>query len=399
MIHQKLNKNRRGAAVPPSQLHPEGSCPGRVTRGRRRGQRGDLQAGRATLRRRALHRLHQRRRARAAPRQRALLRPPRGPEPGLPSDTLRHHARARPRPRLRPRAAAPAPHAAGGAPSRSPSHGRAARRVPAREQARSMHHLLFLCLREKKTKENSWLTSQSPGRHSKVHEPVEGSLRWSFFTAGYAPLRVTAVYPRPHSRVPVPLAGVGPDGPRGGAVLILRFSAPLDVSARRQPAAWVTVPGHSLRAPSYDAASCALVFEFDHPPPPGATLRPRVDAALVTGERGESLFPPLPPRAPAAGGARRGGGGRAQPARADRIPVALPHDRRPRAALRRGQRRGVRARVAAQPLARREAPRRAAPAAPRCRSAVRAATGAPRGSRRRSTERRLPLGAPAPLDQ
>jgi hypothetical protein len=182
-----------------------------------------------------------------------------------------------------------------------------------------MHHLLFLCLREKKTKENSWLTSQSPGRHSKVHEPVEGSLRWSFFTAGYAPLRVTAVYPRPHSRVPVPLAGVGPDGPRGGAVLILRFSAPLDVSARRQPAAWVTVPGHSLRAPSYDAASCALVFEFDHPPPPGATLRPRVDAALVTGERGESLFPPLPPRAPAAG-AR---GAEAEAARSPLEPTAF----------------------------------------------------------------------------
>lgn len=120
--------------------------------------------------------------------------------------------------------------------------------------------------------------------HDRVLERVEGSVSWDFFTAGYVPLRLVSVLPRPCSAV----------SPENAAV-ILAFSGPLPPpTPALQMHTWVRVAGHVLKPPSYDAPTLSLVFEFLHPPPPGSICRVHVQAGLVRGSRGEALLPLQP---------------------------------------------------------------------------------------------------------
>ena len=137
----------------------------------------------------------------------------------------------------------------------------------------------------------------SPLSNSLWHqeERVEGIARWDFFTVGYKPLRVTSVYPRPHSRV----------RPRH-TPLIISFNRPLyrgvDVTG------WVNVrlgasvgsgageiaggANVSLKEAWYDEETCSLVFDAkDGAFPPAATIRVRIRPNRVCGSKGESLEP------------------------------------------------------------------------------------------------------------
>lgn len=74
-----------------------------------------------------------------------------------------------------------------------------------------------------------------------------GELKWDFFTSGYSPLRVTGVYPRPHSRVTTDTV-----------CIIVSFSAPLHASY--EPEEWITVRGHELNRPIIDRPTNSLVY-------------------------------------------------------------------------------------------------------------------------------------------
>jgi hypothetical protein len=125
--------------------------------------------------------------------------------------------------------------------------------------------------------------STGPLRHSRAKEAVQGVLEWDFFTAGYQPLRVTAVYPRPHSRVRC-------SSQRGAEnAVIVSFSNDILPSAR--PGQWVTVRGHELEPPLYDPSSKSLVYRFAEPLLPSEICRVRIREHLVRGAAGESLFP------------------------------------------------------------------------------------------------------------
>ncbi|KAJ1491254.1 hypothetical protein T484DRAFT_1883043, partial [Baffinella frigidus] len=128
-------------------------------------------------------------------------------------------------------------------------------------------------------------------RHSKHgSERVEGALSWSFFTEGYEPLRVTAVYPRPYSRV----------RPKGTPIVV-SFSRDL---FRGDAAGWVAVAKCAaagvgggeveLGAALYDPPTKSLVLEPAVPGqgfPPRSAVRVRIRPRRVCGSEGESLEP------------------------------------------------------------------------------------------------------------
>eukprot|EP00960_Hanusia_phi_P045783 757435-Hanusia_phi.AAC.3 len=152
----------------------------------------------------------------------------------------------------------------------------------------------------------SYPTSPTGILHSKVHEPVEGCLSWDFYTVGYVPLRVTAIYPRPHSAVEIPLnlgdeqeaegtssSAIAAVGVRKRKVpVVISFSGPL--SLNESVRSWVTIPGHVLLDPVYDAASYSLIYEIGSPLQAGESLRVHVNAGLVQGSRDESLKVRIP---------------------------------------------------------------------------------------------------------
>lgn len=120
-------------------------------------------------------------------------------------------------------------------------------------------------------------------RHNRAKEAVQGVFEWDMFTEGYQPLRVTAVYPRPHSRVRC-------CNTRGSEnAIIVSFSN--DILPTARPGPWVTVRGHELEPPLYDPSSKSLVFRFAEPLMPNEICRVRIREHLVRGANGESLFP------------------------------------------------------------------------------------------------------------
>lgn len=114
--------------------------------------------------------------------------------------------------------------------------------------------------------------------HSKQQERVQGHIAWDFFTVGYKPLRITAIYPRPHSRVP-------PSTP-----IVISFNRELYRGS--DGSGWLSVGGVPLKAAAYDPATRSLVFEALPPGfPPLSSLNPRVRPDRVCGLCGESLYP------------------------------------------------------------------------------------------------------------
>mmetsp|Transcript_18012 Transcript_18012/g.59159 ORF Transcript_18012/g.59159 Transcript_18012/m.59159 type:complete len:447 (-) Transcript_18012:1195-2535(-) len=131
------------------------------------------------------------------------------------------------------------------------------------------------------------INSQSSLWQANMRRRVEGDVCWDFFTAGYLPLRVTAIYPRPYSRV----------RPRNTPIVI-SFNTPLFREA--DGGTWVTVktnlssesPAGGLKAPLYDESTCSLVLEPESGTfPPNAIVRIRLRPQRICGKNGESLEP------------------------------------------------------------------------------------------------------------
>mmetsp|Transcript_18255 Transcript_18255/g.59953 ORF Transcript_18255/g.59953 Transcript_18255/m.59953 type:complete len:331 (+) Transcript_18255:925-1917(+) len=120
-----------------------------------------------------------------------------------------------------------------------------------------------------------------PFIHKKSKEPVHGSISWNFFTSGYSPLRLTAIFPRPSSRVTVE-----------SAVIVIKFDREIHMGEHVNQ--WVAVRGHELAHPYYDRESLSLVFGFKSPPAPNEICRVRIRDYLIRGSSGESLFPRQP---------------------------------------------------------------------------------------------------------
>ena len=76
--------------------------------------------------------------------------------------------------------------------------------------------------------------------HSRAPEPVQGEVTWDFFTEGYEPLRISTIYPRPHTRVR-----------HDTVAIIVGFSG--SVHAACNVNRWVSVRGHDLSPPLWDA--------------------------------------------------------------------------------------------------------------------------------------------------
>lgn len=134
-------------------------------------------------------------------------------------------------------------------------------------------------LRDATSTGGGWLDSLS--FNGAKEEASRSSFTWTFYTMGYKPLRLTAVYPRPHSRV----------GP-GTVGVILRFNSPIRTSL--DAGDWVSVRGHALDPPVYDAPTCSLLFPFAEPLRPMEICRVRVRETLIKGARGECMVPLQP---------------------------------------------------------------------------------------------------------
>jgi len=115
-------------------------------------------------------------------------------------------------------------------------------------------------------------------RHSRARENIHGCLNWDFFTEGYEPLRISAIYPRPHSRVAC-----------GTCVVAVSFNFPLSPSCSAKD--WVTVRGHQLEDPEYDSKTNTLIYNFKEKPLPAEICRVRLNADLVYGAHNQTLFP------------------------------------------------------------------------------------------------------------
>ncbi|EKX55128.1 hypothetical protein GUITHDRAFT_98914 [Guillardia theta CCMP2712] len=115
-------------------------------------------------------------------------------------------------------------------------------------------------------------------RHSRARENIHGVLSWDFFTEGYEPLRISAIYPRPHSRVAC-----------GTCVIAISFNFPLSPSCSAKN--WVTVRGHELEDPEYDSKTNTLIYNFKEKPLPSEICRVRLHAELVYGAHNQTLFP------------------------------------------------------------------------------------------------------------
>ncbi|EKX36435.1 hypothetical protein GUITHDRAFT_145793 [Guillardia theta CCMP2712] len=89
-----------------------------------------------------------------------------------------------------------------------------------------------------------------PFIHKKSKEPVHGSISWNFFTSGYSPLRLTAIFPRPSSRVTVE-----------SAVIVIKFDREIHMGEHVNQ--WV-------------AGRQSLVFGFKSPPAPNEICRVRI---------------------------------------------------------------------------------------------------------------------------
>lgn len=128
--------------------------------------------------------------------------------------------------------------------------------------------------------------------HSRASRPVEGVMRWCFFTVGYTPLRVTSFYPPPYSTVSA-----------SACRIVISFSAALHPGCCEMGARdWVRVRGsdgercdcHTMLDPVYDEESHSLIFESCRPFVPGEIVRVRVFGGLVVGAEGQSMLPMQP---------------------------------------------------------------------------------------------------------
>jgi len=120
-----------------------------------------------------------------------------------------------------------------------------------------------------------------PFIHKKSKEPVHGSISWNFFTVGYNPLRLTAIFPRPSSRVSVE-----------SAVIVIKFDR--EIHLGDQANQLVAVRGHDLMEPYYDRENLSLVFGFQSPPAPNEICRVRIRDYLIRSATGETLSPRQP---------------------------------------------------------------------------------------------------------
>lgn len=121
-------------------------------------------------------------------------------------------------------------------------------------------------------------------RHSKCDKPVEGVLRWSFFTDGYEALRAMQIYPMPWATITPARARIA-----------ITFSAKLHAECVERGARdWIRVrtkDGHTMLDPYYDESTNTLVYESSRPLLPGDVVRVRLLAGLIQGADGQSLLP------------------------------------------------------------------------------------------------------------
>ena len=121
-------------------------------------------------------------------------------------------------------------------------------------------------------------------RHGKCDKPVDGVLRWSFFTDGYEPLRAVQIYPLPWSTVSAATVRIA-----------ITLSAKLHPECVERGARdWIRVrtsDGHTMLDPYYDVPTNTLVFQSSRPLVPGDVVRVRLLAGLIQGAAGQSLLP------------------------------------------------------------------------------------------------------------
>jgi hypothetical protein len=91
-------------------------------------------------------------------------------------------------------------------------------------------------------------------------------------------MRITAIYPRPHTRVR-----------HDTVVIILGFSG--SVHPGCNPNRWVSLRGHDLSPPLWDASSKSLIYKLAQPLRPNEIVRVSVREHLIRGSKGESVYP------------------------------------------------------------------------------------------------------------